>query len=137
MRFALWTVLLNTALGASLFFWFRSQGWDGFPGLAMATSFSAWMNAAMLVFGLRARGWYHPGRRLILRRLSVTLASLAMGGALYYLLQNPDLIQNRIAYGKFVEVLVFILIGGLIYGLAALVFGAIRLSDLKGLRRRA
>ncbi|MEO0608125.1 MAG: murein biosynthesis integral membrane protein MurJ [Pseudomonadota bacterium] len=137
MRFALWTVLLNTVVGASLFFWFRSEGWDGFPGLAMATSLAAWMNAAMLFFGLRVRGWYQPGRRLILRLFSVMLASLAMGGTLLYLLQNPDLLQNRIAYGKFVEVLAFIAIGALIYGLSAIVFGAIRLSDINGLRRRA
>ncbi len=135
MRFALMTVALNTVLGASLFFWFRSQGWDGFPGLAIATSTAAWMNAAMLFFGLQARGWYHPGRRLILRLVSVTLASLAMGGALIYLLANPEWVQDKLAYGKFVEVLAVIAIGALIYGVAALLFGAIRLSDIKGLGR--
>ena len=135
MRFALMTVALNTALGASLFFWFRSQGWDGFPGLAIATSTAAWMNAALLFFGLQARGWYHPGRRLIVRLISVTLASLTMGGALIYLLSNPQWVQDKLAYGKFVEVLAVIAIGALIYGVAAFLFGAIRLSDIKGFRR--
>ena len=129
------TVALNTALGASLFFWFRSQGWDGFPGLAIATSTAAWMNAALLFFGLQARGWYHPGRRLIVRLISVTLASLTMGGALIYLLSNPQWVQDKLAYGKFVEVLAVIAIGALIYGVAAFLFGAIRLSDIKGFRR--
>ncbi len=135
MRFALMTVAVNTILGASLFFWFKAQGWDGFPGLAIATSVAAWLNAAMLFFGLQARGWYRPGRRLLLRITSVTLASLAMGGALIYLLQNPDLIQGQLPYGKFVEVLAFIFVGAAVYGVSAILFGAIRPSDLKGMRR--
>ena len=136
MRYALITVVVNTALGASLFFWFKSHGWDGFPGLAIATSVAAWMNAAMLFFGLQARGWYHPGRRLALRLVSVTLASLAMGGALIYLLQHPALIQDQIPYGRLVEVLAFITIGALVYAISALIFGAVRISDIKGIKRR-
>ena len=136
MRFALFTVALNTVLGAGLFFWLKSQGAAGFPGLAVATSVAAWMNAALLFFGLQARGWYKPGRRLLLRLISVTLASAAMGGALIYLLSNPSLLQDHIAYGKFVEVLAFILVGGAIYAVAAILFGAVRLSDLRGNRGR-
>lgn len=137
MQFALLTVAINTALGAGLFFWFKSQGWEGFPGLAIATSVAAWLNAAMLFFGLQARGWYRPGRRLVLRILSVTLASGAMGGALFYMLRHPQLVQERVAYGRFVEVLVFIAVGAVIYAVAAILFGAVRPSDLKGLRRSA
>lgn len=135
MRFALFAVAINTVLGAGLFFWFKSQGWDGFPGLAIATSVAAWLNAAMLFIGLQARGWYRPGRRLVMRIISVTLASLAMGGALLYMLRHPELVQDRIAYGRFVEVLVFIAIGAAVYGIAAILFGAVRPSDLKGMRR--
>ena len=90
----------------------------------------------MLFFGLQSRGWYRPGGRLLSRLLSVTLASLAMGGALFYLLANPQWVQERITYGKFVEVLAFIFIGAIIYGISAIVFGAIRVSDIKGLARR-
>jgi len=136
MRFALITVAVNTALGASLFFWFKAQGWDGFPGLAIATSIAAWLNALMLFFGLQARGWYQPGRRLVLRLISVTLASVAMGGALIYLLQNPALLQEQFTHGKFVEVLIFIAVGAGVYAVAAVLFGAIRLSDLSAIRGR-
>ncbi len=136
MRFALMTVALNTVLGAGLFFWFKSQGWAGFPGLAIATSTAAWINALLLFFGLQSRGWYKPGTRLISRLVSVMLASLAMGGALYYILSNKALLAGASAYGKFVEVLAFILIGAGIYGIAALVFGAVRLSDLKNMAAR-
>ena len=136
MRFVLFTVGLNTALGAGLFLWFRSQGWDGFPGLAIATSVAAWINAALLFFGLQSRGWYKPGPRLISRLVSVSLASLSMGGVLYYLLRQRDLIQTWLPYGKFVEVLAFIVLGALAYAVSAILFGAIRLSDVKGLARR-
>ena len=135
MRFVLFTVALNTVLGAGLFVWFRSLGWDGFPGLAIATSIAAWINAALLFLGLQRRGWYRPGPRLISRLASVILASAAMGGALLYLLQRRDVLQTWVSYGKFAEVLAFILIGAAVYGIAALLFGAVRLSDLKGMTR--
>ena len=136
MRFVLFTVALNTVLGAGLFLWFRSQGWPGFPGLAIATSIAAWVNAALLFIGLQTRGWYRPGARLISRLVSVTLASLAMGAALLYLLTQQDLLQAWVPYGKFSEVLAFIVLGAGVYGIAALLFGAIRPSDLKAMLRR-
>ncbi|MEL6756285.1 MAG: hypothetical protein AAFP81_07590, partial [Pseudomonadota bacterium] len=56
--------------------------------------------------------------------------------ALYVLLGQRELIQSVLPYGKFVEVLAFISLGAVVYAAAALVFGAIRISDLKGLMRR-
>lgn len=136
MRFALLSVALNTVLGAGLFFWLRSTGQAGFPGLAIATSIAAWMNAAMLFIGLQGRGWYRPGARLVARLVSVTLASLAMGGALFYLLTNKALLADRLVFSKFVEVLAFIGVGATVYLIAAILFGAVRPSDLKLGRRR-
>ena len=135
MRFVLYTVALNTVLGAGLFFWFKSQGWPGFPGLAIATSIAAWINTALLFFGLQRRGWYRPGSRLISRLFSVALASSAMGAALIYLIGQRDMLQSWVTYGKFFEVLAFIAIGATIYGIAAIMFGAVRMSDLKGAGR--
>ncbi|MEL6413847.1 MAG: polysaccharide biosynthesis C-terminal domain-containing protein, partial [Pseudomonadota bacterium] len=110
--------------------------WPGFPGLAIATSVAAWLNAALLFFGLQTRGWYKPGARLISRLVSVTLASLSMGAALLFLLGHRDTLQTWVTYGKFSEVLAFITIGAAVYGIAAIVFGAIRPSDLKAMLRR-
>lgn len=136
MRFSLLSVALNTALGAGLFFWFTSQGWDGFPGLAMATSVAAWVNVALLVSGLIARNWYRPGLKLMSRLISVTLASFAMGAVLFLLLQRPDWLTAYTPDSKLLEVLCFILIGAVTYGVAALVFGAVRVSDLRNAIRR-
>ncbi|MEL7285959.1 MAG: lipid II flippase MurJ, partial [Pseudomonadota bacterium] len=137
MRFVLFTVVLNTVLGAALFFWFRQQGWPGFPGLAIATSIAAWINVALLFFGLLSRGWYRPGPRLITRLASVALASAAMGASLLYLLGQKTQLLAWVPFGTFFEVLVFITIGAAIYGVAALLFGAVRISDLKGITRRS
>lgn len=135
MRFVLFTVALNTVLGAGLFYWFRTQGWAGFPGLAIATSIAAWINTALLFVGLISRGWYRPGPRLVSRLISVTLASIAMGAALVFVMHHQEQLETWISFSKFVEVLAFITIGGAIYAVSALLFGAVRLSDLKGLKR--
>lgn len=131
MRYALMTVALNTVLGAGLFFWLKSNGQAGFPGLAIATSIAAWVNAASLFIGLKKRDWYSPGPRLAGRLASVTLASAAMGAVLWYILQDAERFAAIVPYGKFIETIVFIGCGGLAYAVAALVFGAIRVSDLK------
>jgi len=136
MRFALITVALNTALGAGLFVWFKSMGWQGFPGLAIATSLAAWVNVSFLFFGLRGRGWYSPGPRLLVRLVSIALASLAMGAVLYLIGQNLSWFEDLLPFNKFLQVLVFILVGVVTYCAASLVFGAIRLSDLKAMTKR-
>lgn len=137
MRFALWTVALNTVLGAGLFFWLKSIGQAGFPGLAIATSVAAWMNAGLLFFGLKKRGWYTPGPRLFGRLLSVTLASAAMGAGLIAILMNYHVYEVWVPWGKFAETLVFILCGAGLYAVSAIVFGAVRISDLKAVLKRA
>lgn len=137
MQFALISVVINTALGAGLFFWLKSLGQPGFPGLAIATSAAAWVNAGLLFLTLRARSWYAPGRRLISRLVSALLASAAMGAGLVWILMREDAMRALVPGGRLVDILAFILVGMLLYGVAALVFGAVRPSDLRGLMRRS
>ena len=134
MRFVLITVALNTVLGAALFTAFRHQGWAGFPGLAIATSLAAWLNAGLLFWGLYQRAWYRPGPHLMSRLVAVSAASLTMGAALLLILQQGKSFTQIVGLGKFAEVVVFIILGGLVYLGAALVFGAIRWRDIKALR---
>ncbi|MEL7546656.1 MAG: murein biosynthesis integral membrane protein MurJ [Pseudomonadota bacterium] len=130
MRFSLMSVALNTVLGAGLFIWFRANGADGFPGLAMATSVAAWFNVVALLTGLISRGWYRPGWALLSRLSAVLAASLVMGGLLYVLRLDPYLLPNFVTGGRLVEVIVFVLVGGIAYGVAAIAFGAIRGEDV-------
>ncbi|MEM6900259.1 MAG: murein biosynthesis integral membrane protein MurJ [Pseudomonadota bacterium] len=131
MRFSLASVAINTALGAGLFFWLQSQERLGFPGLAIATSVAAWTNAVLLAVTLAARDWYRPGRVLLGRLLRAGFATLAMSGALLSLQLNPDLIFVYLPDSRLLGTLCIILIGMLVYAIAALIFGAIRPSELR------
>lgn len=135
MNFALVSVVVNTALGAGLFFWLKSTGEPGFPGLAIATSAAAWVNAALLFATLQARGWYRPGARLISRLVSASFASAAMGAALWWLMANEAAMRARVPGGAIADILALIGVGALVYGVAAIIFGALRLSDIKALAR--
>ena len=59
-----------------------------------------------------------------------------MGAVLYGLMARRAQIESWVPYGTFVQVLCFITLGAIAYAVAALLFGAIRVSDLKGMIRR-
>lgn len=136
MHFALVSVVINTILGAGLFFWLRDQGQPGFPGLAVGTSAAAWVNAVSLLLTLRARGWYRPGQRLAGRLASAFLSSLGMAFTLVILLTHARGWLDSLAPSRFLEALAFILAGMTVYGLFAIWFGAVRPGDIKALARR-
>jgi len=131
MRFALVSVAVNTVLGAGLFFWLKSHGMAGFPGLAIATSVAAWVNVGLLFTGLSARGWYTPGPVLRSRMLRVILATAVMAGLLMFLMTNKEAFQARFFDSKLVATAAFILSGIGAYAIAALTLGAVKLSDLR------
>ena len=131
MRFALISVAVNTALGAGLFVWLRSQGQAGFPGLAIATSAAAWGNVFMLFAGLKSRGWYSPGPVLRSRLIRVLLATALMSAALIYMQMNADLFETFFFDRKLLATAGFILAGIGVYGIAALLTGAVKPSDLR------
>jgi putative peptidoglycan lipid II flippase len=137
MRYALLSVAINTVLGASLFIWFRQNGDLGFPGLAIATSVAAWVNAGALATTLMARKWYVPGSVLISRFLRAAIATGVMTGALIAVLINAEMIRSMIGDSLILRALVFILVGMGVYGFAALVTGAVKLSDLRGSAKQA
>ncbi|MAI91076.1 murein biosynthesis integral membrane protein MurJ [Ponticaulis sp.] len=136
MAFALWSVAINTILGAGLFFWLKANSAHGFPGLAIATSTAAWVNVIMLMSGLIKRGWYVPGPKLVSRLIRTCIATALMAAGLLAVLHVRPLIEEYIFDSKLFDTLVFIAFGMAIYGISALITGAVRLSDLKGLVRR-
>ncbi|WP_084399225.1 murein biosynthesis integral membrane protein MurJ [Henriciella aquimarina] len=135
MGYSLTSVGVNTVLGASLFFLLKTNGMAGFPGLAIATSTAAWVNAGLLFIGLLRRDWYRPGGELVRRLVSVFIASSAMAGLLWFLANHSDTIANYTLDSKFLAALAIAAVGAAAYGLFALIFGAIRISDIKGARR--
>ena len=121
--------------GAGLFFFLKSRGMDGFPGLAIATSTAAWVNAGLLFLGLLRRDWYKPGTQLVRRLVSVLAASSALAALLWYLASRSDLIAGYVLDSKFLAAVLIAMAGALAYGVFALVFGAMRLSELKPARK--
>lgn len=136
MAFALWSVGINTTLGAGLFFWLQSNGAYGFPGLAIATSAAAWVNVVLLLGTLIKKDWYTPGPVLISRLVRASIATAVMGVALYFILQQRELIRDYGFDSKLFTTAIFILVGIGIYAVAALATGAVRLTDMKSLARR-
>ena len=108
----------------------------GHVGIALATASSAWINAALLAFTLRRRGYLRFDARLKARLPRIAAAAAVMGGALAAVtsqlggvLAGPPVPRAIVLAG---------LIGGglALYGLAAQLLGAARLSELKRMLRR-
>lgn len=137
MRYALISVAVNTVLGAGLFFWLQAEGEFGFPGLAIATSIAAWVNVLLLGSTLVRRGWYRPSAVLLGRMVRVTLAVGAMCGALLIALDNLEFIRSFAFNSKFFTMGAVILGAMITYGVAALLFRAVRISEIFGALKRS
>lgn len=136
MRFALISVVINTALGAGLFFWLKQSGQMGFTGLAIATSAASWVNALLLAATLARRGWYVPGPRAVSGLFRALLATLILSAAIWLMLWQLPAIQAALGGSKEIAAAVIVLAGGFIYAFAALLTGAVRLSDIRQALRR-
>ena len=129
VRIAIICLTVNVALNLIL------MGPLGHVGIALATSLSGWLNAALLARGLHRRGYFTADRRLRRRLPRMALATAAMGLALWAVsgaLAGPLGASLGTGIGS---LLALIATGILVYGLAARAFGAAYVSDLKGLWR--
>lgn len=136
MRYALVSVVVNTLLGAGLFFWLKQSGEMGFTGLAIATSAASWVNALLLGATLARRGWYRPGGRAISGIVRALLATLILTGAIVAMLWQLPAIQEALYGSKALAAAAIVLAGGFIYAFAAFLTGAVRLSDIRQALRR-
>ncbi|MHA1152351.1 MAG: murein biosynthesis integral membrane protein MurJ [Alphaproteobacteria bacterium] len=129
-RMAIVTVAANIAFSLILF-------WPlGHVGIALATTISAWLNAALLGAVLFRRDLLRPDARLKARLPRIALASLVMGAGLWvlsaWLLPWFDAGQGWRIAG-----LALLVGGGLgLYALMAVTFGALRPSEIKAHFRR-
>lgn len=106
-------------------------------GIAIATSCAAWMNAAALLALLVIRGHYQMDKRLLLRTLSMIIASALMCLVLWFMQSAlSDLLTSDRLLLKATGLTILVASGGLIYGILALLLGAAKLSDLKTMVKR-
>lgn len=136
MRFALISVAINTVLGAGLFFWLKQQGGQGFIGLAIATSAASWANALLLWITLARRGWYRPGPGLLPGLTRAFLATLILTAVIWLMLWQLPAIQAALYGSKALAAAAMVLAGGVTYASAALLTGAVRISDIRQAFRR-
>lgn len=105
-------------------------------GIALASSLSGWLNAALLGVVLLRRGHLAPDRRLLTRSLRMVLAAIGMGvvvwGAMTLLkpaLAQPDLKGVLALAGA-------CLAGSVAYGVLGAALGVIRISEIRTMLRR-
>ena len=135
MIFAVISVIITVLLGAGLFFWFSRIGVDGVLGLAIATSISAWINVALLGGTLiREKSWT-ASPRFLSRIARVLAASAVMAGVLFAASVGYETL-SRLLLAKEIAVLVVCGVGGLVYAVCLLGFGAVTPSELKAVLRR-
>jgi putative peptidoglycan lipid II flippase len=129
-RYAVWSMVLNAALAFGL------MPWIGFSAAAWATTLSAWVMVGQLWWGARRLGEETRfDARFLSRIWRIMLASTLMGAALWvgWTLLQP-LLETR-AY-RVLALVLLIAIGMASYAAAAFALRAVRLSDLKALRRQ-
>jgi len=130
-RFAIVSMIVNTILSALLFLVM------GYAGIALATVIASWLNIFMLAQRLHRQGNLVIDARLRRTGPRIALASLVMGGVLLAgqyglgdLLAGPFLIKAT--------ALAALVIGGVaVFGVLALLTGAVSVADLKKAFRRS
>lgn len=131
VRIAALAMLVNVGLNFAL------MGPLGHLGIALASSFSAWLNIALLIFVLARRGHYKADTRLLSRLLGIAGASVIMAAALWFAAAwaVPWLAGGIVEQ---VAALAGLVCGGLaLYLLAARLFGVYSIAEIKGTLRRA
>lgn len=129
-RYAVWSMAINAALAFGL------MPWIGFSAAAWATTLSAWVMVVQLWWGARRLG--EEARfdaRFLSRFWRIAAASALMGAALWggWSLLQPML--DAKAY-RILALVLLIALGMASYAVAAFALKAVRLADLKALRRQ-
>jgi putative peptidoglycan lipid II flippase len=109
----------------------------GAVGIALSTAISAWVNVILLYAALRRADHLALDDRFRAKALRIVAAGLAMGAALYVGNELLDAHMGGPLWERTAALALLCGGGALIYGVAAIGFGAYRLSELRAqLRRR-
>ncbi len=150
MKFALVSVIVNIAVGLTMFHFI------GVPGLAVGTSAAAWVNVLLMVATLAQRKFWVIGGSALRRLLLVLVAGVIMGTVCAYASYSRPLVEAFVgnvlplhngvhgltvlghkALGtKEISVVAVSLAGVFLYIALLFVTGAFRPSELKALMRK-
>ena len=101
----------------------------GHIGIAIATSIAAWVNVALLLFGLR--NFWKPDARLKSRMPKIFIASIVMGSLLWILHQTIKEMFNHDFWLRLGGVSILVIFGITIYFFIAFKLKASSLKELK------
>ncbi len=134
MVFSAINTAVNIALSVYLFLFLKI----GIVGIAIATTVAAWINVSLLAGTLAARGLYGMDTRIAQRLPRIVLASLVMGGVLFF---AQSALQERIDGDPLSQLLALALLvaaGLASFFLLAHLTGAARASEfMSSFRRKA
>jgi putative peptidoglycan lipid II flippase len=125
------SVAANIALGLALFWPLRHVG------LALATSLAMWLNTAMLALGLRRRGFFALDQRCRERLPRIALANLIMAVGLWLARELLGGWFEADTLSRIAGLVLLVGEGLVLYGAAALLFGAVRIDEIRASLRRA
>ena len=109
----------------------------GFWAVAVGTSVAGWVGAILLGWTLWRRGHFVPDGRLKSRLPRILLASILMGVLVYLLGVVLDPVLDQGIWSKLGGLGLLVGAGMASFALLAVLFGAIRFSDMRELRSRA
>jgi putative peptidoglycan lipid II flippase len=134
-QFAIVSVVVNTLVGAALWFWLPTQGVDGAIGLAIATSLAGWLNVFMLARALARQGVYRMSARAWGRLARLGLACAVMGAFITACALEYPLLA-RILISKEIAVVLVTGVGFAIFVVSALLFRAVTVTEIRSSLRR-
>ncbi|MBI2735990.1 MAG: murein biosynthesis integral membrane protein MurJ [Rhodospirillales bacterium] len=105
-------------------------------GIALATSLSGWLNAAMLAIVLHRRGHLIADRRLISRSWRMLAATVGMGVALWGALVVLDPVLAHANIKGVVALFGVCALGMVVYAALGALLGVVRLAELRFVMRR-
>jgi len=135
MQFAVTSVVVNTILGATLFFTLPRFGIDGVIGMGIATSLAGWMNVFMLSSTLAREGTYRVSAKAWARFMRLGIACAIMAVFAGYCALHYELLR-QIFHRKEFAILAVAAGAFAIYAIAALALRAISIGEIRGALRR-
>ena len=127
MNYALISIAINTVLALALFPVF------GFLSVPFATAVAAWAQVILLAQQLYRRRQFQPGGRLTDRLMRILLATFGLVIFLNLALPHTDDIAAVLWGRAWLAIVGLSLAGMAVYGVFAILLGAVRASDYKAL----
>jgi putative peptidoglycan lipid II flippase len=139
-QFAIISVVVNTIVGATLWFWLPTvridgEQVDGAIGLAIATSIAGWINVFLLAGTLAKEGVYRMSARAWGRMARLGLACGVMAAFISVCAFEYPLLA-RVLISKEIAAVLVSAVGFGIFVICALLFRAVTLSEIRSSLRR-